>query len=130
MDHQTNTHRTDSGDRVPASDRPQGPAFPSLDECPLDPATGLRVCLWCGGLIRRKEAKGVTCGNICRKQYTAWYKAQEDEVWNKVKAKKRTSGRKLQGSTRKCQRCGRNPYPNMIYCRHCHGIMSSTYEEG
>jgi hypothetical protein len=31
------------------------------------------------------------------------------------------------GTKRKCQGCGKDPSPNMIWCKSCHGRVSDVY---
>ncbi len=33
-------------------------------------------------------------------------------------------GKKRKASGRACRACGRDPWPNMFFCPHCHGEVS------
>ena len=51
---------------------------------------------------------------------TNWQKAQEKEIERKVKEKRK--------SGRKCQRCGKDPWPNMFWCKGCHPTVKDRRE--
>jgi hypothetical protein len=87
-----------------------------------------RICRVCGKEFRvpPKQATRAYCDRAaCSAERRRRQLAQERRKYRLIKkGAKKVSSRKKPDAGRRCQRCGKNSYPNYFYCPECHRYVS------